>query len=63
VTSSVAGVIHSCQLKTFSLPTPPGPWRVEVTIDPTFSPAALDPRLGDQRQLGARVNFGYKSGR
>ena len=46
MTSAAAGVIHSCQLKTFLLPTPAAPWRAEVTIDPTFSPAALDPSLG-----------------
>jgi hypothetical protein len=60
VTEQTSSVIHSCQLKTFSFPTPPVPWRVEVTIDPTFSPAELDPRRSDPRQLGAVVNFSHK---
>jgi hypothetical protein len=60
VAEQTSSVIHSCQLKTFSLPTPPVPWRVEVTINPTFSPAELDPRQSDPRQLGARVNFSYE---
>ena len=57
VTRWATGVIHSCQVRVFSLPTPPVPWRVEVTINPTFSPAELDPSLSDPRQLGARVDF------
>jgi hypothetical protein len=58
-TSAATGVIHSCQVKTFLLPTPAAPWRAEVTIDPTFSPAELDPTLGDQRHLGAVPSFTY----
>ncbi len=60
VTRRAIGVIHSCQVKVFSLPTPPVPWRVEVTIYPTFSPAELDSSKSDPRQLGARVNFAYE---
>jgi len=59
VTSRAWGVIHSCQARAFVLPTPPSPWRVEVAIDPTFSPHELDPNSGDSRELGAQVNFGY----
>ena len=60
VTNEATGVIHSCQVKTFVLPTPPVGWRVEVTIDPTFVPRELDPTLGDARALGARVVFAYR---
>ena len=35
------------------------PFRVEVSISPTFSPAELDPTQGDVRELGARVGFGF----
>jgi hypothetical protein len=61
VTSRAYGVIHSCQEEpwSFILPTPPSPWRAEVNIDPTFSPAEIDPNQGDARQLGAVVNFTY----
>jgi hypothetical protein len=59
VTSRAYGILHSCQEKSFVLPTPPSPWRVEVNIDPTFSPAELDPKQGDARQLGAIVTFTY----
>lgn len=57
------GVLHSCQTKTFDLPTPPGPWRVEIAITPTFSPAALDPRETDRRELGARPTITYSDRR
>lgn len=53
-------VIHSCQQREFVLPTPSAPWLVDVTIEPTFSPAELDPSLADPRQLGAVVGFGYE---
>ncbi len=59
VTGEESGVIHSCEVKTFVLPTPPLPWRVEVTIDPTFSPGKLDPSLSDFRELGAQPGFSY----
>ena len=45
----------------FLLPAPPGPWRAEVQVTPTFSPHELDPALGDARQLGAQISFGYRS--
>ncbi|MGI9111179.1 MAG: ArnT family glycosyltransferase [Gaiellaceae bacterium] len=35
------------------------PFRVEVTIEPTFSPNELDPASSDVRQLGAKPEFGY----
>lgn len=60
VTARDEGVIHSCQVKSFVLPTPPRPWRIEVSIDPTFSPSEIDPSLGDARRLGARVTFSHK---
>jgi hypothetical protein len=59
VTSVTSAVLHSCQSQTLTLPTPAKPWRAEVTIVPTFSPAAIDPRKGDQRQLGAVVTYRY----
>ncbi len=59
-TGAQSWVIHSCQEKPFVLPTPASPWLVEVTIDPTFSPAELDPTQSDPRQLGAMVSFSYE---
>jgi hypothetical protein len=49
------GVIHSSGVLRFVLPVPARPFRVRVTIQPTFSPH--DFGLPDQRQLGARPVF------
>jgi hypothetical protein len=48
-------VAHSRRARTFSLPTPSGPYAVAVHIAPTFSPSQFG--LGDTRQLGAQVTF------
>ncbi|MDX6489305.1 MAG: hypothetical protein QOK13_1920 [Gaiellaceae bacterium] len=42
------------------LRTPKPPFRVNVTIDPTFVPSDLDPRQGDVRHLGAQVSFAFR---
>jgi len=47
--------IHSGAQRTFTLPAPSPPYRVELHIDPTFSPAQFG--LPDSRQLGAQVEF------
>jgi hypothetical protein len=47
--------IHSAAQRTFTLPAPPPPYRVEVHIEPTFSPAQF--AFADTRQLGAQVEF------
>jgi hypothetical protein len=41
----------------FVLRTPPPPFRVEVTVSPTFSPS--DFGFVDQRDLGAQVAFSF----
>ena len=53
----------ACATRQVVLPTPDGPWRVEVAID-TFVPAEVDPGTsgGEQRALGARVDFGVVPG-
>ena len=60
VTASRRWVIHSGRRKLFSLPTPPAPFRVFVSVDPTFSPAAYGEP--DTRQLGAQVQFSFVPG-
>ena len=47
--------LHKLQTKTVTLPAPRAPFRVEVTVDPTFSPSQFG--LPDARQLGAQVTF------
>ena len=48
-------VIHSGDARTFVFSAPPPPFRAEVRISPTFSPAEYG--LPDARQLGAQVSF------
>jgi hypothetical protein len=49
--------IHSKEERVLVL-KPAGPrFRVEVTIDPTFSPKELSPDQSDNRQLGAVVRY------
>jgi hypothetical protein len=57
-TGSDARYVPACGSRTFVLPTPSVPWRVEVAI-PTFVPAKVDPKgsAGERRALGARVSF------
>jgi hypothetical protein len=52
--------IYDCKTNGFSLPVPRGPWRVEVSITPTFSPHDIDPNHGDRRQLGAVFYAGFQ---
>jgi hypothetical protein len=52
--------IHSNTGQAFSIPTPRPPFRVRVTVDPTFVPQELDPRLSDRRQLGAKVGYRFE---
>ncbi len=58
-TGSETRYVPACATRQVALPTPDGPWRVEVEID-TFVPAEVDPETsgGEQRALGARVDFG-----
>jgi hypothetical protein len=60
VTQVARDEINAGESIPFILRAPPGPWRVEIRISPTFSPHELDPSLGDNRQLGAQVSFRYR---
>ena len=51
-------VVHSGTHRRFFIPAPRAPFRVEVTVSPTFSPADY-PGSSDRRQLGAQVGFSY----
>ena len=47
--------VHSGQTRTFDLPVPPAPFRIEVRVAPTFSPAQFG--QADTRQLGVQLAF------
>jgi hypothetical protein len=44
--------------RTIRLKTPAAPFRVNVSVQPTFSPASYG--FGDQRQLGAQLAFAFE---
>ena len=60
VTETQVKTVHQCVTTPFLLPAPNVPWRVEVTIEPTFSPHDLDPENSDRRQLGATMDVGFQ---
>jgi hypothetical protein len=60
VTEVKGAVLHACQARTLLLAAPRVPWRVEVTMEPTFSPNELDPSKSDRRQLGAVLDVGFQ---
>ena len=51
--------VFACQPNPVVLPVPADPWRVEVSVSPTFVPHELDPNQGDARELGAKVTFEF----
>jgi hypothetical protein len=61
VTAVRTWVVHSHDVRTFRIPTPKPPFRVEVTVSPTFVIAELDPRSSDRRHLGAQVGYAFGS--
>ena len=60
VTETQVKTVHQCVTTPFLLPAPSVPWRVEVTIEPTFSPHDLDPSNSDRRELGATMEAGFR---
>jgi hypothetical protein len=54
-----ASVPQSATRRTFVLPTPRPPFRVEIHVSPTFSPH--DYGLSDQRQLGVVAGFRFSA--
>ena len=59
VTDSATWTIHSGRERTFTLRTPPPPFKVEVHVAKTFVPAKLDRHSQDTRELGAQVGFEF----
>jgi hypothetical protein len=47
--------VHSGLTRTFLVPVPRAPFRIEVDVSPTFSPAQFG--QADARQLGAQLSF------
>jgi len=67
VTASWHLTIHACGRPKLLCSTalhfdnPLRPFRIEISIYPTFSPHTLDPRSSEVRNLGARVTYSFVS--
>ena len=59
VTIHACGRPHVLCATGFTFRNPGRPFRIEVSIAPTFSPHLLDPRSSEGRNLGARVSYGF----
>jgi hypothetical protein len=51
--------LPDCQAGGATLSPPKVPWRMEITVAPTFIPAEIDPSSSDRRRLGASI---YRAG-
>jgi hypothetical protein len=60
VTRAETKPLPDCEANGFRLPLPGGPWRVEVSITPTFVPHELDVNHSDTRRLGAVFTAGFR---
>ncbi|HUG65651.1 MAG TPA: hypothetical protein VMK83_10575 [Gaiellaceae bacterium] len=60
VTETRQFVVPDCEASGTTLSPPNVPWRMEITVTPTFVPKDIDPSKSDNRRLGAvldRVGF------
>ena len=55
LTDSETWIVRSGAARTFILSTPKAPYRLEISVDPTFSPASYG--HWDTRQLGAQIQI------
>lgn len=47
--------VRDCETNGVTLSPPSVPWRLEITVAPTFSPQEIDPSNSDRRELGAQL--------
>ncbi|HXG77262.1 MAG TPA: glycosyltransferase family 39 protein [Gaiellaceae bacterium] len=52
--------VGDCRANGVLLAPPPGPWRVEVEVRPTFSPRDIDPRSSEGRRLGVVLDVRFQ---
>jgi len=53
-------MLEDCTTIGFRMGVPRAPWRLEVTIDPTFVPHDVDVNHQDRRELGATITAGFR---
>jgi hypothetical protein len=47
--------VPDCEANGTVLDPPDVPWRIEITLSPTFVPREVDPSRSDNRHLGAVI--------
>jgi hypothetical protein len=52
--------VPDCQGNGATLSPPNAPWRMEITLAPTFVPKDVDPSKSDNRELGAVLEAGFQ---
>jgi hypothetical protein len=52
--------VEDCRANGVTLSPPSVPWRIEITLSPTFVPAEVDPSKSDRRRLGAVLEAGFQ---
>ena len=55
VTETQTFDVPDCNANGTTLSPPNVPWRMEITVSPTFSPIEVDPTESDRRKLGAVI--------
>jgi hypothetical protein len=61
VTDQRTVLVRDCRITDAVLLRPPdAPWRIEVTLEPTFVPNEVDPSSSDRRHLGALVDARFQ---
>jgi hypothetical protein len=55
VTETRRFLVPDCEAEGTTLSPPHEPWRMELTVSPTFVPADVDPSSSDRRRLGAVI--------
>jgi hypothetical protein len=60
VTETRRVVVKDCVQRVRLLRPPKAPWRMEITLAPTFVPKDVDPSKSDNRELGAVLEAGFQ---
>jgi hypothetical protein len=60
VTGTKTFDVPDCKTNGVTLKAPTVPWRMEISVAPTFSPHDVDPSRSDRRQLGGVLDAGFQ---
>jgi hypothetical protein len=60
VTDTKTFLVPDCKANGILLKAPSVPWRMEISVAPTFSPYDVDPSKSDRRELGGVLDAGFQ---